>query len=172
MEPDEAYLCHCRMCQRATGSVSIAFMIAQLDAVTWQGEPECSTARRSDRPFCAACGTSLGFGSSRTPTRWIWRSRHSTTPRHSRPRHHFGAESMHRAWINTEGLPEMRTDEHVKLVDKWVAATGKYQDSYSLGARRSWLSPREIRPRHPKVVHCWNSFHPRQWHLNHECAKT
>ena len=22
------------------------------------------------------------------------------------PKHHFGAESMHRAWLNTEGLPE------------------------------------------------------------------
>ena len=25
IDSDEAYLCHCRMCQRATGSVSIAF---------------------------------------------------------------------------------------------------------------------------------------------------
>ena len=25
VDDDEAYLCHCRMCQRATGSVSIAF---------------------------------------------------------------------------------------------------------------------------------------------------
>ena len=32
---------------------------------------------------------------------------------------------MHRAWINTEGLPEQRTDDYQKLVDKWVEATGK-----------------------------------------------
>ena len=25
VDNDEAYLCHCRMCQRATGSISIAF---------------------------------------------------------------------------------------------------------------------------------------------------
>ena len=40
VKPDEAYLCHCRMCQRSTGSVSIAFVNAMLDDVRWQGEPE------------------------------------------------------------------------------------------------------------------------------------
>ena len=35
VEPDEAYLCHCRMCQRSTGSVSIAFVNAKLDALSW-----------------------------------------------------------------------------------------------------------------------------------------
>ena len=42
------------------------------------------------------------------------------------PKHHFGAESIHRAWINTEGLPEMRTQDYPKLVGKWVDATGKF----------------------------------------------
>jgi hypothetical protein len=42
------------------------------------------------------------------------------------PKHHFGAESMHRAWLDTSGLPEIRTDEHQKLVDKWTAATGSF----------------------------------------------
>ena len=41
------------------------------------------------------------------------------------PKHHFGAESMHRAWLNTEGLPEMRTDEYQKLIDKWVGRDRK-----------------------------------------------
>ena len=31
-------------------------------------------------------------------------------PSRFRPTHHFGAESIHRAWLNTEGLPEYRTD--------------------------------------------------------------
>ena len=30
------------------------------------------------------------------------------------PEHHFGAESIHRAWLNTEGLPEIRTDETIR----------------------------------------------------------
>jgi hypothetical protein len=42
------------------------------------------------------------------------------------PKHHFGTESMHRAWLNTESLPEKRTEEYQALVDKWVEATGKF----------------------------------------------
>src|SRR5688500_11450661 len=37
---DEAYLCHCRMCQRATGSVSIAFKNVKKADVTGQSEPD------------------------------------------------------------------------------------------------------------------------------------
>ena len=33
---------------------------------------------------------------------------------------------MHRAWINTEGLPEIRTQDYPKLVNKWVEATGEF----------------------------------------------
>ena len=35
---------------------------------------------------------------------------------------------MHRAWLNTEGLAEMRTEEHQDLVDRWTEATGKVPD--------------------------------------------
>ena len=42
------------------------------------------------------------------------------------PKHHFGAEGMHRAWLNTDGLPEKRTEDYQKLVDKWVDATGNF----------------------------------------------
>ena len=54
--------------------------------------------------------------------------------------HHFGAESMHRAWLNTEGLPEKRTQDYQKLVDKWVEATG----------RVSWVSE-------PAQPHFWTA---------------
>ena len=47
-------------------------------------------------------------------------------PGRFQPRHHFGVESMHRQWLNTEGLPEKRTEDYQKLVDKWVEATGQF----------------------------------------------
>jgi hypothetical protein len=125
---DEAYLCHCRMCQRATGSVSIAFKNVKKADVAWAGEPDWyESSPIARRPYCASCGTSLGFafpdsdnidltvGSFDDPSRF-------------RPTSHFGVESMHRAWINTEGLKEMRTEEYQPLVDKWMAATGKMPD--------------------------------------------
>ena len=44
------------------------------------------------------------------------------------PKHDFGAESIHRAWLDTSGLPEHRTEEHRPLVERSVAATGKLPD--------------------------------------------
>jgi hypothetical protein len=126
VEPGEAYLCHCRMCQRATGSVSIAFINAKLADVTWAGEPDWyDSSPIARRPFCARCGTSLGFMFSADADKMDLAVAAFDDPSLFKPKHHFGVESMHRDWINTEGLPEYRTDEHQKLVDKWIAATGK-----------------------------------------------
>jgi len=127
IENHDAYLCHCRMCQRATGSLSIAFKGVKRADVAWEREPDWyDSSPIAQRPYCRESGTSLGFqfkgdgenmdltvGSFDDPSRFV-------------PKHHFGAESMHRAWLNTEGLKEIRTDEHQKLVDKWVAATGSF----------------------------------------------
>ena len=125
---DEAYLCHCRMCQRATGSVSIAFKNVKKADVAWESGPDWyQSSPIARRPYCAACGTSLGFefpdsenmdltvGSFDDPARF-------------KPVHHFGVESMRRAWINTEGLPEYRVDEYKPVVDRWIKATGKLPD--------------------------------------------
>lgn len=126
IEDDDAYLCHCRMCQKATGGVSIAFKNVKKAAVGWEREPDWyESSPIARRTFCRDCGTPLGFafpdsenidltiGSFDDPSRF-------------RPSHHFGAESMHRAWLDTTGLPEKRTDEYQPLVDKWIAATGRF----------------------------------------------
>ncbi len=125
---DEAYLCHCRMCQRATGSVSIAFKTIRKADVAWDSEPDWyASSPIARRPYCRECGTSLGFeypdsekmdltvGSFDDPSRF-------------RPKHHFGVESMHRAWVSTEGLPEYRTDQYQALTDRWIKAVGKLPD--------------------------------------------
>ncbi|HEY5710254.1 MAG TPA: GFA family protein [Allosphingosinicella sp.] len=125
---DDAYLCHCRMCQRATGGVSIAFKNVKKADIAWAGEPDWyDSSPIARRPHCAVCGTSLGFafpdsenmdltvGSFDDPSRF-------------KPTSHFGVESMHRAWLNTEGLKETRTDEYQALVDRWVNAVGKMPD--------------------------------------------
>jgi hypothetical protein len=59
---DEAYLCHCRMCQRATGGVAIAFVNVPKSNLTWATEPDWyQSSPIARRPFCSACGTPLGF---------------------------------------------------------------------------------------------------------------
>ncbi|WP_310467014.1 GFA family protein [Sphingomonas sp.] len=122
---DDAYLCHCRMCQRATGSVSIAFKNIRQADIEWESGPDWyDSSPIATRPFCSACGTSLGFQFKEGSENLDVTVAAFDDPARFTPKHHFGAESMHRQWINTEGLPEQRTDTYQKLIDKWVAATG------------------------------------------------
>jgi hypothetical protein len=122
---DEAYLCHCRMCQRATGSVSIAFKNVKKADVEWSHEPDLyHSSPIADRPFCATCGTSLGFTHPDSENMDLTIAAFDDPSRFA-PKHHFGAESMHRAWLNTDGLPEQRSDTYQPLIDRWVKATGK-----------------------------------------------
>ncbi len=124
---DEAYLCHCRMCQRATGSVSIAFKNVKAADVAWDVEPDWfDSSPIAVRPFCASCGTSLGFKFKKGSGNMDLTVASFDDPSRFVPKHHFGAESMHRAWLDTAGLPEQRIDQYKKLVDKWVEATGKF----------------------------------------------
>ena len=128
IDNDEAYLCHCRMCQRATGGVSIAFKNVGKADMIWESGPDWyESSPIARRPFCSACGTSLGFefpdgenmdltvGSFDDPARF-------------RPKHHFGVESLHRNWLNTEGLPEYRTEDYKPLVERWMEKVGKLPD--------------------------------------------
>jgi hypothetical protein len=128
IENDEAYLCHCRMCQRATGNVSIAFKNVKKADLAWEAEPDWYVSSPiARRPFCGSCGTSLGFEHPDSEMMDITIAS-LDHPSRFRPKHHFGAESMHRAWIDTKGLPEYRTDEYAPLVKRWTEAVGKVPD--------------------------------------------
>jgi hypothetical protein len=56
-------ICHCRMCQKAVGSIVWPFFTVRREALAWtRGAPahyRSSAAAR--RGFCAACGTPLTF---------------------------------------------------------------------------------------------------------------
>ena len=124
---DDAYLCHCRMCQRSTGSISIAFKSMKQADVQWEHEPYLyDSSPIAQRPYCRDCGTSLGFKFREGSDKMDLTVASFDDPSRFRPRHHFGVESLHRAWLNTEGLPEMRTEDYPVLVDKWVEATGQF----------------------------------------------
>lgn len=129
VDSDDAYLCHCRMCQRATGGVSIAFKNVPIDKVTWESGPDWyRSSPIAQRPFCSRCGTPLGFafvadvrnidltvGSFDEPSRFV-------------PTRHFGTESMHEAWLDTRDLPSVPTEENAGIVKKWMDACGKLPD--------------------------------------------
>lgn len=126
---DAAYLCHCRMCQRATGGVSIAFKGVKQAELEWLGAKpdEYVSSPIARRGFCAGCGTPLTFryadsdgmdltvGSFDAPARF-------------RPTQHFGAESWHEAWLDTRALPSQRVDQNPATVERWMKAVGKLPD--------------------------------------------
>jgi hypothetical protein len=119
LENRNAYLCHCRMCQRATGGVAAAFVNMLKEQRSWLSEPDWyASSAIGRRPFCGECGTPLGFeypdsrtcditvGSLDAPYGFILTS-------------HFGAESIHEAWLNTSALEKVRCDEYPSLVERW-----------------------------------------------------
>lgn len=123
VDPAEAYLCHCRMCQRATGGIAAAFAhVAQVD-VDWSGEPDWyASSPIAERPFCSCCGTPLGFRFKEGSTNMDLTVGSFDDPSDFVPKHHFGAESLHEAWLDTSGLQRIRTDEYDVLVQKWKDA--------------------------------------------------
>jgi len=119
---NEAYFCHCRMCQRATGGVAAAFVSVMKDALTWEREPDYyASSAIARRPFCSVCGTPLGFdypdaaksdltvGSFDDPSGFV-------------PTSHFGADTIHEAWLDTRRLPRTRCDEYPSLAARWQKA--------------------------------------------------
>ncbi len=123
---DDAYLCHCRMCQRVTGSVSIAFKNLKATDVAWESQPDWyESSPIARRPYCRECGTSLGFIFKEDSENMDLTVASFDDPSRFKPKHHFGAESLHDAWLNTESLPKHRTTDYQPLTDRWIAATGK-----------------------------------------------
>lgn len=122
VDSDDAYLCHCRMCQRATGGFAAAFKQVSLAGLTWESEPDWyASSPIAHRPFCSACGTPLGFafldsdhmdltvGSFDDPSTFA-------------PKLHSGAESMNEAWLEIADLPRQRSEDTESVAGRWKAA--------------------------------------------------
>ncbi len=64
--------CHCRDCQRSTGSAFAAVMVVPVNAVTLHGEPRYyktvgDAGRAVERGFCLACGSPVTLKLERMP---------------------------------------------------------------------------------------------------------
>ena len=55
VESFDAYLCHCRMCQRASGNVSLAMFNLPQASVRWTGRKPIITCAGSRLPWRSTC---------------------------------------------------------------------------------------------------------------------
>jgi hypothetical protein len=128
VEDDEAYYCHCRMCQKAFGNLFGAFFFAIAESVRWEhGEPAYfHSSKLARRGFCRQCGTPLSFeylGSEEI---------HLTVgsldePGRLRPVAHYGFESHLGSFFTDDGLPRSQIEDDEEYVARWKGAHG--QDS-------------------------------------------
>ena len=55
-------VCHCRMCQRATGNAFAPLVAVKSDTVTWTGYAKTyASSNVAERGFCDECGTPLFY---------------------------------------------------------------------------------------------------------------
>ena len=114
-KPDKASLCHCRMCQKASGNLFQAFAGVGRDAFRWtRGTP--GTFRSSElieRDFCRDCGTPLTY-------RALDHDRISVTigsldqPGQVRPECQYGVESIVFELAMFADLPSQTTEQWAK----------------------------------------------------------
>ena len=128
IDNDEAYLCHCRMCQRATGGVSIALKSVSRNNVTWTTcEPDrYPSSPIANRGFCSACGTSLTFEfADEQSTEMDLTVGSFDDPYRFQPVSHFAIESRHDDWLDTSGLPGKRSEDNPSTRDRWLRVVGR-----------------------------------------------
>jgi hypothetical protein len=111
-EPVKPHICHCRMCQKASGSAFMAFAETELGAsfVWTRGSPAWFRSSEAvERGFCSACGTSLHF-------RYVGSTRLDVSlasldePEAIMPAREFGGESRLK-WLDRLGHLPISTTE-------------------------------------------------------------
>ena len=125
----DAYLCHCRMCRRATGSAAADMVGLPKADVRWLTE-EPAYYRSSPigrRGFCATCGTPMTFDYPDSDKMDLTLGTFDD-PGFFRPTHEFAIDTRLEAWRDTTGLPGYRLDQNPGTVDRWIKAVGKLPD--------------------------------------------
>lgn len=126
IEDDDAYFCHCRMCQRASGNISLAMKNIPQASVRWSREPDWyDSSPIARRPFCGACGTSLGFQYKDSDQMDLTIASFDDPSRFA-PSSNFGVESLNPAFADCSKLPGKRTDQSKTITGRWVEATGAF----------------------------------------------
>ena len=127
--PNQVYACHCRMCQRHTGSAFWAGAKFPPDTFRFtKGEPKVyRSSKILERYYCADCGSSVALNYLERP----WPEEEPgfeaalgslDDPTGLAPEFHFGVESQH-AWLHFDpAIPQYRADEDAELQAAFAVA--------------------------------------------------
>jgi hypothetical protein len=111
-EPTHGSICHCRMCQKASGNFFAALTGVKVEELTWtRGEPAIfKSSELVERGFCRDCGTPLTF-------RYLDQDRITVTvgsldePASAAIEMQYGVESRLPAFEKLHTLPGAASDE-------------------------------------------------------------
>ncbi len=122
---EDAYFCHCRMCQKSSGSPAEIGVYIKPGTLRYvAGEPKFfQSSAFGERGFCATCGSRL-----------IWQHVGGAHPEYTnvsvgsldmseraRPTSHQCVESQLPWYQFDDGLQRMRSDEMPELVALWAS---------------------------------------------------
>ena len=112
--PDHVSVCHCRMCQKASGGPIMAFARVRNGALSWtRGQPASfRSSSLVERQFCAACGTPLTYNLIEGPNISVTIGS-LDDPEAARPVLQYSFEHT-LSWFSTiTTLPGKRTEEFI-----------------------------------------------------------
>jgi len=110
---EKSHVCHCRMCQKATGGLFAALVGAPPACFRWisAAPPEYRSSNLARRAFCPDCGTPLGFAYDHPDARQYVTIGSLDHPEEAPVTVQFGTESKLPFVEFCESLPQERTGE-------------------------------------------------------------
>jgi hypothetical protein len=126
--PKRTCICHCRMCQKASGQPFMAFATVDEKNLRWtRGAPSVfRSSNLAQRGFCRDCGTPLTFQFEGEEIAITTGS--LDDPAAAPPTVQFGAESEIDWCASLSTLPRVRTEDD--LGPELVAEFRSYQDAH------------------------------------------
>ena len=96
------HTCSCKMCQRHSGALTVAWVEFPRDRVTWTGPGGAPatwrSSERSSRAFCPTCGSTLGRSTMRRWWRWSWAAFDATNRKALAPEGHSYVSGRPKWW--------------------------------------------------------------------------
>ena len=136
--PEHASICHCRMCQRASGQPFMALARVKHEALQWtRGRPAMfSSSNIVERGFCSTCGTPLTYHRLAGGTVSVTIGS-LDDPEAACPVQQYGIESALSWTAGLDALPSQRTEDWMREhgIDRIESRQGASPQRRSRGGR-------------------------------------